>query len=157
MTCTAYTTRSRAAQRAATPEDLELTGESPIFLPPTLPRRTAVTNSEHDNTHPIEHRRRSYSNVVAKRVPSVEENSDHEKNKNLLTLDEEFNLLRNAHTKLNREQTNTVRAAEDGMTTEEREWTARRLPHARDNARALEPLAEPGDSPSRNKGKGIDP
>lgn len=71
-----YVTRSRAVPRAATPDDMELTGESPLFIPPSPPRRSAVTDSERDDVHPAQPRRRSYSDVVARRAPSEEENSN---------------------------------------------------------------------------------
>ncbi|KAF9491807.1 hypothetical protein BDN71DRAFT_1578490 [Pleurotus eryngii] len=117
-----YATRSRAVPCAATPDDMELT----------------VTDSEQDDVHPAQPRRRSYSDVVAKRVPSEEENSDKENINNQLPLDEEINAIRNAHTELSREQTNTVKTAEDSMTQAERDLLAKR----RQNV---------------NKGKGVDP
>ncbi|KAF9489277.1 hypothetical protein BDN71DRAFT_1435517 [Pleurotus eryngii] len=96
-----YATCSHAVPRAATPDDLELT----------------VTESERDDVHHTQPRCRSYSDVVAKRVPSEEENSDKENINNQLPLDEEINAIRNARTK----------------------------------------LSHPGDGPSRDKGKGVDP
>ncbi|KAF9499142.1 hypothetical protein BDN71DRAFT_1524591 [Pleurotus eryngii] len=136
-----YATRSRAVPRAATPDDLELT----------------VTDSERDDVHPAQPRRRSYSDVVAKRVPSEEENSDKENINNQLPLDEEINAIRNARTELSREQTDTVRTAEDSMTQAERDLLAKQRQNVRDEARAHEPLADPWDGPSRDKGKGVDP
>ncbi|KAF4565677.1 hypothetical protein EYR36_002255 [Pleurotus pulmonarius] len=150
-----YATRSRAVPRAATPDNRELTGESPLFIPPSPTRRSAVTDSERDDVHPAQPRRRSYSDVVARRAPSEEENSDKENKYNPLTLDEE--IKRHARTELNREQTHTIRTAENSMTPPERDLLTKRRQNVRDETRAHEPLADLGDGPPKNKGKGVDP
>ncbi len=82
-----YATRSRANQRAATPENPELTGEPQGFFLPTNPERLVVSDTEWDKSPPAKPKQHSYSDVVAKHVePSAEENHN---NETPLALDEE--------------------------------------------------------------------
>ncbi|KAG9221532.1 hypothetical protein CCMSSC00406_0009355 [Pleurotus cornucopiae] len=150
-----YATRSRATQRADTPENPELTGEPQGLFLPTNPERSVVSDTERDESPPAKPKRRSYSDVVAKRVePSAEENHN---NETPLALDEESDEFVTTQRELNPEQAEAVRSAVDGMDESERDLISRRNRAMRDEARAHEPLVKLGEGPSKDKGKGIDP
>ncbi|KDQ34022.1 hypothetical protein PLEOSDRAFT_164050 [Pleurotus ostreatus PC15] len=108
-----YATRSRATQRADTPENPELTGEPQGLFLPTNPERSVVSDTERDESPPAKPKHRSYSDVVAKRVePSAEENHN---NETPLALDEESDEFVTTQRELNPEQAEAVRSAVDGM------------------------------------------
>ncbi|KAF9487159.1 hypothetical protein BDN71DRAFT_1514244 [Pleurotus eryngii] len=150
-----YATRSCAAQHAATSGDPELTGEPWGLFLPTNPEHSVVSDTKQDESPPAKPKCCFYSDVVAKRVePSVEENHN---NETPLALDEESNEFVTTQRELNPEQAEAVRSTVDGMDESERDLISRKNQAMRDKAWAHEPLANLGEGPSKDKGKGIDP